>query len=202
MIPRTRGPGMARITGDLALGATCARRSTCSHSFARKEVGMHKLVLSTILLVLLSSVVGASPGTAVPPPSRALNGSNNNLTHPTWGQAGTQYARVRPANYADGIGKMIAGPSPRYISNRIFNDVGQNLFSENDISQWGWAWGQFIDHDIGLRDETPAENADMPYDRRDKLESFSNDVGTIMFSRTPAAPGTGVNSARQQINTI
>jgi peroxidase len=44
---------------------------------------------------------------------------------------------------------MVSGPSPRYISNRVFNDVGQNLFSENDISQWGWAWGQFIDHDIG-----------------------------------------------------
>src|SRR5262249_54936291 len=79
-----------------------------------------------------------------------------------------------------------------------------NLFSENNVSQWGWAWGQFIDHDIGLRDETPAEEADMPYDKHDKLESFSNDVGSIAFARTPAAPGTGTskNSPRQQINTL
>jgi Animal haem peroxidase len=163
---------------------------------------MHRRVLSTILLVLLLPVVGAGSGTAVSFDTRTLDGSNNNLTHPTWGQAGTQYARVAPANYADGIGQMVAGPSPRYISNRIFNDVGQNIFSENNISQWGWAWGQFIDHDIGLRDETSAEDASMPYDKHDPLESFNNDVGTIADARTPAAPGIGVTSPRQQINTI
>jgi hypothetical protein len=163
---------------------------------------MHKLVLSTILLVLLLPVVGAGSGTADSFASRTLDGSNNNLTHPMWGEAGTPYARVLPANYADGIGKMVPGPSPRYISNRIFNDVGQNLFSENDISQWGWAWGQFIDHDIGLRDETPAEDASFPYDKHDPLESFTNDTGSLQDARTPAAPGTGVASPRQQINTL
>jgi hypothetical protein len=163
---------------------------------------MHKLVLSTTLLVLLLPVIGAGSGTADSFASRTLDGSNNNLTHPTWGEAGTPYARVAPANYADGIAKMVAGPSPRYISNRIFNDVGQNLFSENDISQWGWAWGQFIDHDIGLRDETPAEDASFPYDKHDPLESFTNDTGSLQDARTPAAPGTGVASPRQQINTL
>jgi hypothetical protein len=134
--------------------------------------------------------------------ARTLDGSGNNAAHPSWGEAGTQYLRVAAPNYANGISQMVSGPSPRYISNRIFNDLGQNLFSENNISQWGWAWGQFVDHDIGLRDETPAEEADMPYDKHDKLEDFSNDVGSIAFSRTPAAPGTGVNSPRQQINTL
>jgi hypothetical protein len=42
----------------------------------------------------------------------------------------------------------------------------------------------------------------MAYNKHDPLETFSNDVGTIAFSRTPAAPGTGVDSPRQQINTI
>src|SRR5262249_5093949 len=49
--------------------------------------------------------------------------------------------------------------------------------------------------------ETPAEAAPMPFDAKDPLESFSNEVGTIDFSRTPAAPGTGVKSTREQINT-
>jgi peroxidase len=159
---------------------------------------MHKFVLSTILLVLLSAAVGTSASAA----DRTLDGSGNNVFHPTWGQAGTQYLRVAKPNYADGIGTMVSGPSPRYISNRIFNDVGQNLFSENDISQWGWLWGQFIDHDIGLRDETPAEDASMPYDKLDKLESFTHTSGSLGFARTPAAPNTGVNSARQQIDTL
>jgi hypothetical protein len=146
--------------------------------------------------------VGTGSVSADPFSGRSLDGSGNNTAHPTWGQAGTQYARVASPNYADGKSQMVSGPSPRYISNRIFNDVGQNLFSENNISQWGWAWGQFIDHDMDLRDETPAEQADMPYNKHDPLESFSNRVGSIAFSRTPAAPGTGTTSPRQQINTI
>jgi hypothetical protein len=162
---------------------------------------MQRFVLPTILLVLFSTLVGAGSG-AAPPAVRTLDGSGNNLSHSTWGQAGTQYSRIAAPNYADGNRRMVGGPSPRYISNRIFNDVGQNLFSEDDISQWGWAWGQFLDHDIGLRDETPAEAANMPFDKRDDLESFNNDSGTLPFSRTPAAPGTGNRSARQQINTL
>ena len=98
---------------------------------------------------------------------------------------------------------MQGGPAARRISDRVFNDVGQNLFSENNISQWGWVWGQFIDHDIGLRDETPAESAPMPFDANDPLELFANDLGQMAFNRTPAAPGTGTSASnpRQQINT-
>jgi hypothetical protein len=113
--------------------------------------------------------------------------------------------RVAAPNYADGASKGVVGPPTRYVSNRIFNDVGQNIFSENDVSQWGWAWGQFIDHDLGLRDGTPAEDASIPFagSAIDPLESFQNDFGVIGMARTPAAPGTGTGTTpRQQINTI
>jgi hypothetical protein len=162
---------------------------------------MHRFALPSILLFLLALVVPGSVGAdlfAV----RTLDGAGNNVSNPAWGQAGTQYSRVAAPNYADGIGRMVAGPSPRSVSNRVFNDAGQNLFSENDISQWGWAWGQFIDHDIGLRDERAAEDASMAFDFKDKLDGFLNGSGSIPLSRTPAAPGTGVTSPRQQINTI
>jgi peroxidase len=162
---------------------------------------MHKLAMSMIAFLLVATVAAGS-GASGPVVVRALDGSGNNLGHPDWGKAGTQYLRVAPANYADRVGKMVSGPSPRYVSNRVFNDVGQNLFSENGISQWGWAWGQFLDHDIGLRDETPGESVPMAFDTKDRLESFQNDFGALAFSRTPAAPGTGTRSERQQINTI
>ena len=42
----------------------------------------------------------------------------------------------------------------------------------------------------------------MPFDQTDPLESFTNDVGQMEFARTPAAPGTGVTTPRQQINTL
>jgi hypothetical protein len=156
---------------------------------------------AAVAVFVIALVVGvAGAGAFDLPALRTLDGSGNNDDHPTWGQAGQQYLRVTSANY-NGTSKMVSGPSPRLISNRIFNDVGQNLFSENGISQWGWAWGQFIDHDIGLRDETPAESAPMPFDANDPFESFSNEVGSVDFSRTPAAPGTGQSTPRQQINT-
>jgi hypothetical protein len=132
---------------------------------------------------------------------RSLDGAGNS-GRSGWGVAGSQYARHGPANYADGVSQMVGGPSPRAVSNRVFNDIGQNLFSENGISQWGWAWGQFIDHDMGLRNETPAEPAPMPFDKADPLESFKNDTGQLAFSRTPAVPGSGSSTPRQQINTV
>jgi hypothetical protein len=133
---------------------------------------------------------------------RTLDGSSNNANHTDWGRAGTQYARIANPNYADHKSAMVGGPPPRRISNRVFNDVGQNIFSDREMSQWAWAWGQFIDHDMDLRDETPGEPAPIPFDAKDPLETFKNDLGQIDFSRTPAAPGTGTSSPRQQVNTI
>jgi len=133
---------------------------------------------------------------------RSLDGRGNNELHPSWGRANTLYLRLAPPDYRDGISRMEGGPSPRYVSNRVFNDGGQNLFSENGVSQWGWVWGQFIDHDIGLRNEQPGESAPIAFNTNDPLEAFTDDLGAIAFSRTPAAPGTGVATPRQQVNTL
>ena len=155
---------------------------------------MHKAATAVVTVLLL-------PSTAAAATTRSLDGGGNNVRHPAWGQAGTQYLRVAPPNYADGVSAMVSGPPARRISNRIFNDVGQNLFSERGLSQWAWAWGQFMDHDFGLRNGAPVENAPIPFDAQDPLEDFGDDLGVIDFARTPAASGTGVRSPRQQINT-
>jgi hypothetical protein len=133
---------------------------------------------------------------------RSLDGSSNNRRNPSWGKAGTPYARIAPAKYADRAGAMVEGPNTRLISNRVFDDIGVNLFSERGASQWVWAWGQFLDHDLGLRDETPGEPAPIGFDADDPLEQFTNDFGDIDFSRTPAAPRVSRSTTRQQINTI
>ena len=166
--------------------------------------------MRTIVAAAVTALALAGAAGAAGPPQiqqfqiRPLDGSGNNIQHPDWGKSGTQYIRVAPANYADGISQPVSGPPARYISNRIFNDVGQNLFSENGSTQWVWTWGQFLDHTFGLRDETPAENMPIPFDQKDPLESFTDDLGQIDFARTPAAPGTGTSTQnpRQQINTV
>jgi hypothetical protein len=155
-------------------------------------------VLSAVLVTLSGSVAAAQDTDAL----RTLDGSHNNLEHPDWGRANTVYPRIAGPNYADGKAVPVAGPPTRYVSNRIFNDTSQNLFSENGVTQWGAVWGQFLDHTFGLRQETGGERAPISFDPEDPLEDFRNDLGSIAFDRTPAAPGTGTSSPREQLNGV
>ncbi len=101
----------------------------------------------------------------------------------------------------DDLSAMVSGPDPRYISNRIYNDEAHNLFSENGVTHWGFVWGQFLDHSIGLR-QTGGEELVFPFDTGDPLEDFQNDLGGLSFERSAAAPGTGSDSPREQVNTL
>jgi hypothetical protein len=132
---------------------------------------------------------------------QSLNGVNNNEFDPNVGRAGANYLRLAPTRYADGLSQPVAGPNSRNISNRVFNDVNQNLFSERRVTQWGFAWGQFIDHTIGLRDEAGTV-ANIPFTASDPMEAFTNTLGAVPFTRSKAAPGTGTTRARQQVNTV
>ncbi|HEV2784160.1 MAG TPA: peroxidase family protein [Actinophytocola sp.] len=140
-------------------------------------------------------------------PIQSLDGSGNNVANPTWGQGNRPYSRVAAARYADGRSQPVAGPNSRFISNRVFNDVAQNVFSERQVSAWGWTWGQFLDHTFGLREGRLATDPDgevrnIPFNANDPLEEFENDIGNIGFVRSFPAPGTGVNNPRQQVNTV
>jgi hypothetical protein len=132
---------------------------------------------------------------------RSLDGRGNNRRHPNWGRPGTNYVRLAPASYADGLSAPVSGPNSRYVSNRVFNDLHRNIFSEVGVSQWVFAWGQFLDHTIGLRDEA-GTSQDIPFDSTDPLEEFTNDLGVLSFTRSAEAPGTGVTSPRETVNTV
>jgi hypothetical protein len=152
-----------------------------------------------------SGTAGTAPA-AAPFPAfdvRSLDGGGNNLAHPTWGQSGTAYSRVGTAHYGDGVSTLVAGVAPRYTSNRVFNDLGQNVFSERNLSQWGWTWGQFMDHVFGLA-AAGNEQANIPFSAGDPPERFTSDTGNIAFTRDASAPGTGTSPAnpRQQVNTL
>ncbi|MDQ1655176.1 MAG: peroxidase [Cryptosporangiaceae bacterium] len=154
------------------------------------------------LAVPAGSMTAASAAACTVTTERTLDGSCNNLANPDWGRANTPYIRVAPAHYLDGISAPVSTPTARYISNRIFNDKAQNIFSENHVTQWGYVWGQFLDHTFGLRQSTGGENTPLNFNNADPLEEFTNDLGSIAFTRTPAAPGTGTGtSVRQEINT-
>ncbi|MDC0948830.1 peroxidase family protein [Gammaproteobacteria bacterium] len=133
---------------------------------------------------------------------RSLDGTGNNLNANNLGSVNTIYRRLTKTSYADGVAQPYDGPNTRYISNRIFNDNAQNIFSVNSVTQWAPAWGQFIDHTIGLRDQGQSESAAIAFDPLDPLEQFQNDLGTIAFARTAPAPGTGIVNQREQLNIV
>jgi peroxidase len=185
-----------RSTLAKALPAVVSARRRGPTRARRILIGAAALALVSVSLVLGTSGAQA----AVSFPIEPLNGAGNNIANPTWGQAGQAYPRVAAANYADGRSQQPAGPNARYISNRVSNDLFQNVFSEHRVSQWGWAWGQFIDHTIGLA-VGGTEVANIPFNSSDPLEDFTDTLGTIPFTRDAAAAGTGVNNARQAVNS-
>jgi len=168
----------------------------------RRKAVQRGLVAAATLLVggAITFVVIPSASAAVPFAIEPLNGNGNNTANPTWGQAGAVYDRVTAARYADGHSQMVAGPNSRLISNRIFNDAHQNVFSVERVSQWGWTWGQFIDHTIGLA-QGGSEGANIPFNSSDPMETFTDNLGVVPFTRDQAAAGTGVSNARQAVNT-
>lgn len=140
-----------------------------------------------------SSVAGFEP--------RSLTGQGNNLANPDLGAVGTDYLRQAPSAYSDGTDSMRSGPQSRYVSNRVFSDLGQNVFSPRGITQWAWTWGQFLDHTFGLR-AGGDESSPIAFDAADPLERFRNDLGMIPFVRSQTAPGTGTDVPREQTNTV
>ena len=113
---------------------------------ASKSPSRSKRRLFAILTVpMLVSGLGIQPAVAQEITGiddyRSLDGSGNNIADPTLGQAGLIYPRVTDANYADGSSELVDGPNPRYLSNRIFNDTNQNIFSENGVTHWAFRVG-------------------------------------------------------------
>ncbi|ONI79405.1 hypothetical protein ALI144C_26680 [Actinosynnema sp. ALI-1.44] len=134
---------------------------------------------------------------------QSLDGSGNNRLHPDWGKAGTGYLRLAAANYTDGIGTPVTGPSARHVSNRVFNDAGQRMSSPRGTSQWATAWGQFVDHTFarlvpGQMQQPPR----IPYDNDDPMESFRSDLPFVPFGRSREVTGTGVGKPREQVNFL
>ena len=207
LVPRRRRPGYLTFPSGVTIppgaDAIPAPRKRWRKRSSARWLGAAAVVLLTMGALAAGvwyGLIETDRGAAAE--FRTLRGEGNNVDHPSWGAEGKPYRRVAGVAYTDGVERMAPLPPARYISNRVFNDNGQNFFSENDVSQWGWVWGQFLDHTFGLRNEKPGEKAPIPFDSKDQLERFRNDLGAIDFSRTPAAPGTGVMTPRQQINTV
>ncbi len=130
-----------------------------------------------------------------------IDGVGNNIANPTWGAANTDFVRIAAANFADGTsapnGQNL--PSARTISNLIanqdINGVEQDENNNRSMSDWVYAWGQFIDHDIDLTESgsvamnIPVPAGDPTFDPTDQGDL------SIAFNRSAIAPGTGTSTS-------
>lgn len=136
---------------------------------------------------------------------RGIDGSGNNISHPTWGQAGTDFLRKAPAAYADGVASPAGAnrPGARAISNAVAAQGDVDTPNDRQMSALVYAWGQLIDHDLDLTRSGTGEAFNIPVPTGDP--SFDPDgIGAqvIPLSRSAFDPNTGTTTPRQQINDI
>jgi hypothetical protein len=171
----------------------------------------------------LPSVTGFSPVDEV----------GNNVGDSSLGTAGTDLLRQSPADYkpvANG-GDGLTTPSltygaptfvagPRLVSNvvsnqatTLFGSTDINTVDQNGLSDFGYTWGQFIDHDMDL---TPTQSSGAPAPNKDGVNGFPIPVDpthtddpihvpgqpdvNLAFTRSVFDPATGITTPREQLN--
>jgi peroxidase len=138
---------------------------------------------------------------------RSIDGSNNNLADPAMNQTGTDFARVGPANFSDGVNAMTPGPNPRDISNILVaqadtGEDGPHLIDDNGIALSGmmYAWGQFVDHDLDLEKQGTTTKIPITVPENDQ---FLEPGSIIPVTRVAIDPATGIaGHPATAINTI
>ena len=137
----------------------------------------------------------------------SIDGTGNNLENPEWGSTDEQLLRLTTVEYADGISQPGGDdrPSAREISNAV---AAQTTTEANDrlLTDIAWLWGQFIDHDIDLTENSdPAESYYIDVPAGDSyFDPGGSGHGVIVLNRSDYDhdTGTSTENPRQQINQI
>ena len=193
-------------------------RKTRTAAQRRRTLGLEHLEDRCVL-----SVSGFSP----------IDEIGNNVANPTQGTANTDLLRISPAAYkpvangGDGLntpsltyGAPTFIATPRLVSNTVANQA-TTLFGSTDIktvngnglSDFGYTFGQFVDHDLDL---TPTQSSGAPTAGKDGINGFPipkdpnhtgvgtntplDPIGSLAFTRSIFDPATGISGPRQQIN--
>jgi peroxidase len=136
----------------------------------------------------------------------SIDGTGNNLLHPTWGSTGVDLLRKTVAAYTDGVSSPAGAtrPSARAISNAIAAS-DSSIVNDRNLSAMVYAWGQFLDHDLDLTPSGTTESFNVQVPTGDpSFDPLSTGTQVIPLDRSiyDAATGTSASNPRQQINTI
>src|SRR5947209_305421 len=124
------------------------RRAVKSTKSSRAE-RRPRLELEVLEVRVLPTATGYEP----------IGGVGNNVANPTLAAAGTDLLRISPVAYANGVStpSLPQDQSARVISDLLNNQADPSNPSQdvstvdaNNLSDFGYVWGQFIDHDLDL----------------------------------------------------
>jgi hypothetical protein len=139
---------------------------------------------------------------------RPITEVGNNVANPTQATAGTDLLRLSPVAYANGINtpSLAGNPGARVVSDVINNQAdpanpSQDIqtVNQNSLSDFGYAWGQFIDHDMDLTPGDPTQTFNIAADPNDPSHMAPQ---TFTRSVTDPATGTSTSNPAQQVNAI
>jgi hypothetical protein len=135
--------------------------------------------------------------TPIPDEVRTISGINNNLNNPEWGALNNRLQHVMEPAFSDGMSAP-AGPNrrnPREVSNIVFAQ-DKNLPDNLGLSDYNFAWGQFIDHDIALTLDHQSERLDIPVPKFDAwMDPLGSGQVNIPMRRSSFDPTTGTSPA-------
>lgn len=119
---------------------------------------------------------------------RTVDGSDNNLFNPALNAQGTDFNRLGPAHFADGISQPTEGPNPRTISNVVVGQGDAAVTNPQGYSGMLYAWGQFLDHDLDLSNSDGVHHIDVTVPDGDAVFPSGS---VIPMTRAEIDPATG-----------
>ena len=163
---------------------------------------MNRLLLTIALVAFTSIVYGQEIDASR---YRTIDGTQNNPNNVRWGSAGENLELMVSLAYSDSVSAP-AGPNrpnPREISNTVFTQIG-NTTDVLQLSDFVWAWGQFLDHDIGF---TPDGQEFLPVpvpqgDRWFDPQRTGQMIIPMMRNVFDPATGTSAQNPRRHPNII
>ena len=139
---------------------------------------------------------------------RTYDGVGNNLLNVDWGSTNEDLLRIAAAEYSDGVSTPagVTRISARALSNLLAAHPDEAIKNDRALSNFVYAWGQFIDHDIDLTNSASPRQAFGIVVPTGDPQFDPNGTGTqiIPLSRSEfdAATGTSAGNPRQQVNSI
>ena len=135
--------------------------------------------------------------------TRTYSGIGNNQRNRTWGAANTTLLRTDVGHgYEDFLGNNLArksSPSTRYVSNKVCQVAKRPKLNPKKLSDFMWAWGQYLDHEIDLTPDAGGDKVPIAVPENDPV--MQEPEIDFKRSKNETSP-MGIMQARQQINVI